>query len=127
MDAQSRKNRHDERAVKNTLFEALAHSTRRQVLRSLDAASGATTVSKLGRELAAREATGSLDDLPQRHSQQILLSLVHVHLPKLQAAGLIERTGDVVTLSETATSLPLSRPLDRGLLYESFTDRRKQV
>jgi len=127
MDSAPEPRRLDERTVTDALFESLAHGTRRRVLRYLDALGGPTTLRQLVTALVGEESSRSLDAEPQGRNDRILLSLRHVHLPKLQAAGLIEWEDDRVALSSGATALPLSRPLPRGLLYESFTDDRTRV
>ncbi|MFD1586104.1 hypothetical protein ACFR9U_03855 [Halorientalis brevis] len=127
MDSASDARRLDERAVTDALFDSLANGTRRRVLRYLDAVGGTTPLPQLVSALASEESSRSLDAEPRPRDDRIRLSLRHVHLPKLQAAGLIEWEDDCVALSATATALPLSRPLPRGLLYESFTDGRTRV
>ncbi|WP_136717400.1 winged helix-turn-helix domain-containing protein [Halorientalis salina] len=114
----------DERTTKDAVFEALSDSTRRRVLRALDASGGSETVSGLARQLTI---LGSDDEPARLTAEQTLVSLLHVHLPKLRAAGLIDWDDDAVTLSEHATVLPLSRPLEGGLLSESFTGRYSRV
>jgi len=117
----------DERTTRDLVFEALSHSKRRRILRYLDTNGGEMTVSRLGSELATGESASPSDTVSQVPIQQTLVSLVHIHFPKLLAAGLIEWDDDVVSLSKAASTLPLSRPLEEGLLYGSLIDHRPQV
>ncbi|MFB6178841.1 MAG: ArsR family transcriptional regulator [Halorientalis sp.] len=117
-------NRSDERTLKDCLFEALSRSTRRRVLRSLEASGGTTTVAQLCTELAVGSSELPLDEESRLAYQETLVSLVHVHLPKLRAAGLIQWDGNVVSLSDHASLLPLSTPLEKGLLDTPFADKR---
>jgi DNA-binding transcriptional ArsR family regulator len=127
MESSASDRRTDERATKDAVFEALSDSTRRHVLRALDASGGSETASALARHLTILRSDPSDDEPARRSSEQTLVSLLHIHLPKLRAAGLIDWNDDAVTLSEYAMVLPLSRPLEDGLLSESFTGRFSRV
>lgn len=69
-------------------FEALAHSHRRYVLYYLQTNSGAVTIDTLAATLANEgggpAATGTNDT-----TEQLEITLRHMHLPKLADAGLI--------------------------------------
>lgn len=77
------------------LFSLLASARRREVLSVLDGAD-APTVEDLAERIAAREAGA-----PSTHEVEV--SLVHAHLPKLEAAGLLEyddETGEVTLTAD---------------------------
>lgn len=85
----------------STLFACLADSDRRRLLEFLyERAHESLTLRDLGAYLASlsrehlqdRESTGGL--------QQALTSLYHTHLPKLEAAELVDREGGTVTVTD---------------------------
>ncbi|RCU47252.1 hypothetical protein DU504_08030 [Haloplanus salinus] len=78
--------RTDEERV-DTIFRVLSDARRRRVIRLLRAREGAVAVSALAEALAAREPG---DPEPER----LVVSLQHVHLPKLEGAGVVDYTSD---------------------------------
>lgn len=73
-------------AARDDLFDALSHARRRFVLQHLRSSDRPVSVDDLSSELAAWE-----DDASSNHaSGRVALSLLHVHLPKLADAGLVE-------------------------------------
>ncbi|WP_193767590.1 DUF7344 domain-containing protein [Halorientalis pallida] len=97
------------------MFAALADPQRRRLLRHLRAAGGPVTTSELARTLAPN--TRGRDDGIQR----ALSALVHVHLPKLNAVGLVHWDGRRAELADLRT-LPMAVPLD-DLLANPDPDR----
>lgn len=72
---------------RDTVFELLASGRRRAVLRRLDGDEGAVPLPELVAAVVAREA--SVEFTPDQH-ERVAVSLEHVHLPKLDDAGVIE-------------------------------------
>jgi len=75
------------------LFDALAAGRRRHVV-SILAGHGPVTEHDLATHVVARERGVALLEVTEADHQQASISLYHVHLPKLTAAGLVERDGD---------------------------------
>ncbi|GAB6860769.1 hypothetical protein ACFR97_00855 [Haloplanus litoreus] len=68
----------------DALFGVLADARRRRVIRILeDADAEVMAVSTLAEALAAREQTGTSPD-------RLVVSLRHVHLPRLDAVGIVD-------------------------------------
>lgn len=77
----------------DAVLSALAHEHRRVVLRSLNRVEGETmNVSALVDQVADRLRSGSLPADVNR--QGIHIALHHVHLPKLEACGMIVRDAE---------------------------------
>jgi hypothetical protein len=84
----SRGNRHrtsEERV--DAVFGVLSDARRRRIIRIIQAREGSVSVPALAEMLAAREPG---DPDPDR----LVVSLQHVHLPKLETTGIVEYTSD---------------------------------
>lgn len=68
------------------VFELLANDRRQRILRYLSHTVGATDIDDLAEEIAILEKL-DIDE----HAGQIRTTLVHVHLPKLERAGVIRQ------------------------------------
>jgi len=72
----------------DAVFDVLSDARRRRVIRTLRARDGdATSVPALAESLAVREPNESDPDC-------LVVSLRHVHLPKLEATGVVEYTDE---------------------------------
>jgi hypothetical protein len=71
----------------DAVFGVLSDARRRRTIRVLRTREGAVSVPALAEALAAREPG---DPDPDR----LVVSLQHVHLPKLEATGIVEYTSD---------------------------------
>jgi hypothetical protein len=72
----------------DALFGALADARRRRVIRILnDADAEVIAVSALAEALASREPAGTATD-------RLVVSLSHVHLPRLDAVGIVDYAPD---------------------------------
>ena len=91
--------------VSDDVFGCLSAAYRRAILRILRDRQGAVTEERLASELAAVEATGE--------SGHLRVSLYHTHLPKLDAAELIEWDRDA----------GIVRPVDRPILDDPLVQR----
>lgn len=69
------------------LRAALAHRDRRAVLRALADRPDSVHVTDLARDVVERSAAGGA--VPDREAVDVCLQLPHVHLPKLDDAGLV--------------------------------------
>ena len=82
-------------AALNALFDCLASSQRRALLASLLArAPASATRRELATHLAARSQDKPRERVSDAEREQAATRLHHVHLPKLEAAELIERDAD---------------------------------
>jgi DNA-binding transcriptional ArsR family regulator len=105
-------------AVLDAAFRAQSDATRRHLLEYLDERGDAVAVSDLAEDLAtALDDGGASACAPD--GEAVSLNLHHVHLPKLEATGLVEvaegPTGRTVRLSEgvrRVRSGPLFLPVD---------------
>jgi DNA-binding transcriptional ArsR family regulator len=73
---------------RSELFEALSNDRRRAALSVLAEEGGSLDVSTLARRVATREA-GAAASASGERTERVHVSLYHVHLPKLEALGLI--------------------------------------
>jgi DNA-binding transcriptional ArsR family regulator len=96
------------------VFRALAAGTRRAVIQHLLAQSGKERVTNLPASITQADSIGALDDETVEADggtdrDRAHLHLKHVHLPRLEAAGLIDwdRDADVVTVTSMAAQLPI--------------------
>ncbi|ELZ73899.1 ArsR family transcriptional regulator [Haloferax sp. Atlit-10N] len=98
------------------VFDALSDPSRRYVLEYLHDRTEPTSVWDLAVALAVRTTDLPPDEVDVQVVQQAEVGIVHVHLPKLQAADLVEAAGDGVSLTEHAETLPLFTPAYRGVV-----------
>lgn len=100
----------------NRVFDALADPSRRYVLEYLHDRTDPVSLWDLAIALAVR----TTDRPPNRVDIQIVeqaeAGIVHVHLPKLEAANLVETNGETVSLTDHAQTLPLFTPAYRGIV-----------
>ena len=76
------------------LYRGLADEQRRVVLSILDRSATPIPESRLARLVAARKTGRAPNSVAPADCDRTEISLHHVHLPQLEAAGLIERTDD---------------------------------
>lgn len=81
------------------VHEAFASERRQTILRVLARNSTPVDVSAVARAVAARETDSSIGSVPPDQVEEVHVMLYHVHLPKLEALGLVEydAVADVVT------------------------------
>lgn len=95
------------------VFDLLESSRRRHALAHLSERSTRIPLDELATIVAARENDEETSDVDEEVKEQVQLSLFHVHLPKLEAAGLVEfDRGDVQTVELTGDLGPLEPSLD---------------
>lgn len=90
------------RDPQNAIFEALADARRRFILQHLRGAETPIQVSELAREIAAWEVQQPVAERGGGDSDAIEVSLLHVHLPKMAEAAIVEydTSHHTVALSE---------------------------
>ncbi|SNZ04673.1 hypothetical protein SAMN06269185_0640 [Natronoarchaeum philippinense] len=105
---------HSPELTPGRVFEVLESSRRRHVLSILRQRSCELSNAELAATVAVRE--GDYDcptDVDEDRLRQVQLSLHHVHLPKLESVGLIERSrGDAQTVALAGDLGPLEPGLD---------------
>jgi hypothetical protein len=99
-------------------FSALADAGRRYLVRYLDR-NGSTSLSTLGEHLAAERDETTLVSVTPTQRRRATVRLHHVHLPKLEAAGLVERSDvdDLVEPTDRLSYVLATLPTD----YDSGT------
>lgn len=92
----------------DTLYEVLSDSRRRFVLACLDEYATPMALSDIADELAVREHGAPITEIEAEEVKSVYVSLYHVHVPKMEDAGLIEysQEQDAVVLTESADELP---------------------
>lgn len=83
------------------LFDALSDPHRRYAIDYLHDQSQPVSLERLAAAVAAREAGRAIEGGFER---RIALKLHHVHVPKLEEAGLVERSAAGIELTEAAPS-----------------------
>ncbi|MDF9746681.1 DUF7344 domain-containing protein [Natrinema salsiterrestre] len=89
----------DDAAELDAVFEALADERRRTVLGVLSDQYHPIATETLARDVAAREADATEREVSQERVDEVLTSLVHVHLPLLSDAALIGYDADAGRVS----------------------------
>lgn len=104
-----------------TVFDALASGRRRTLLSLLREVDEPIRVPHLATAIACREAPAAPDDALDARVQEVLVSLRHVHVPRLREAGLLahDRRRDTVRRQSTR-----SRTEDRLVAHATADDGR---
>lgn len=104
------------------LFRIFSHPRRRFVLRHLVGRPLPTDTARLARAITVSEGTRSDDDLFDLERVAVESSLVHVHLPTLEEAGLIHwyRETETVSLTPVAAGMPIVSQLGDNRLQTTF-------
>ncbi|WP_411967688.1 ArsR family transcriptional regulator [Haloferax sp. YSSS75] len=100
----------------NRVFDALADPSRRYVLEYLHDRTDPVSLWDLAIALAVRTTDRPPNQVDIQIVEQAQAGIVHVHLPKLEAANLVESNGDAVSLTDHAQTLPLFTPAYRGIV-----------
>lgn len=79
---------------RNELFEILANRWRRDVLRSLRDRSGVISLTELAKHVASREQGKGPDEIPEKETKKVYVSLCQTHVPRLDTAGLVSYDPD---------------------------------
>ncbi|WP_416838356.1 ArsR family transcriptional regulator [Haloferax sp. DFSO52] len=100
----------------NRVFDALADPSRRYVLEYLNDRIDPVSVWDLSIALATRTTDRPANEIDIQTVEQAEAGIVHVHIPKLEAANLVESDGDTISLTDHAQTLPLFTPAYRGIV-----------
>ncbi|WP_227354014.1 DUF7344 domain-containing protein [Haladaptatus salinisoli] len=84
----------------DAMLELLADRRRRYALYYLREQERAVGVDELTRRIAERD-----ERTRARDRDRVRIELLHKHLPKMEASGVIERDGDAIRLGRSADSL----------------------
>jgi hypothetical protein len=88
------------------LYDVLRAERRRQTLAVLTERQTPMPAEQIARAVAMRETDASQPRASESHVREVQLSLHHVHLPKLDAVGLIDHDPDAGTVESAAANLP---------------------
>lgn len=92
----------------DVLFAVLADSRRRFVLACLDEYATPMALADVADELATWELDVAIAEVPATEVKTIYIALYHVHIPKMEAAGMVEysQKRDAVRLTDDGEDLP---------------------
>lgn len=85
----------------DTVFDLLSHAYRRALLDCLEQHGPSLAVADAAEEVATRNSSCSIEDVPAEDIERVYLSLYHSHVPKLADEGAVtyDRERGVVTLT----------------------------
>lgn len=123
MDSEPRPGGFDGEHIEDVVYLALGDRTRRDALRVLATSGTPLSVDRLATEVGAHDAGGVAAG--GERTTATVLSLTHVHLPKLADAGLVAVDPETrrVTLTDLGAQLTLLAP-DTGSVGATLPIRR---
>lgn len=91
----------------DTLHGVLANKHRRHAIACLMKYDDPLTLADLADEVSARENGTRVTDIPAEEMKDVYMELYHVHVPKMEEAGIVayDQDRDLVTLAENADQL----------------------
>jgi DNA-binding transcriptional ArsR family regulator len=110
----------------NRVFDALADPSRRYVLEYLHDRTDPVPVWELAIALAVRTTDRPANQVDIQVVEQAETGIVHVHLPKLEAADLVESNEGTLSLTDHAETLPLFTPAYRGIVRPAESEGREE-
>jgi hypothetical protein len=107
--------------ILSTVHEVLSSPERRSILGRLLDSGRAVDVDSLAAEIAAAERGVSVGTVSSPHHERTVVSLVHVHLPKLHDAEFVEwdRENSTVVLAPMVEELSTTSPVAGDLVAAS--------
>lgn len=98
--------------TQDTVFEILSNSRRRFMLSYLHEHDGPVDLMDLANEIAAWENDTTVDELTDKQSKRVYVSVYQTHVPKLVSTGLIEYDSDsgLIELSDRADEIDRYMP-----------------
>jgi hypothetical protein len=98
--------------TQDTVFEILSNSRRRFMLSYLHEHDGSVDLMDLANEIAAWENDTTVEDLTDKQSKRVYVSVYQTHVPKLVSTDLIEYDSDtgLIELSERADEIERYMP-----------------
>lgn len=117
----------DSIAFQDEMYDVLASSSRRVVLQYLTLRRAPVSITRLADEIAAVEQGVFPEQVTDDQRHQALISLRHVDLPKLHAAGLIGWVPETEHVSMTSLlgQLSLAKPTTVGIPDASVPEHPK--
>ena len=105
-----------------TVFSLLQNRRRRFALHHLKQRDEPVTASGLADQVAAWETGTSVEDVDDADHKRVHVSLLQSHLPAMEEAGVVERDGRSVRLTEDAADIDVYVELMRrdDLLWEEY-------
>lgn len=96
-----------EREDADSILIAVSHHQRRETLNILREANRPLALADLALELSRQLEDTSCEDETRRQADSLRLQLYHCHIPKLEAAGLVDLDTEqnVVSLTESASDM----------------------
>lgn len=91
----------DDGVSKDAIFQALANRQRRLALETLQQAERPVGIRELARNVAALESGKPLADVSPERVHEVEVALYHIHVPKLEDAGLISHDQQAGTVERT--------------------------
>ena len=100
--------------TQDTVFEILSNSRRRFMLSYLHEHDGPVDLMDLANEIAAWENDTTVEELTDKQSKRVYVSVYQTHVPKLVSTDLIEYDSDsgLIELSERADEIERYMPDD---------------
>ncbi len=98
--------------TQDTVYDLLSNKRRRFVISKLRRAEGPVSVNELSESVAAWENGVEVEELTDKQTKRVYVSLYQIHIPKLDEAGLVEYDKDsgqvelTPTVSELDSYLP---------------------
>lgn len=91
----------------DTVHDVLANKHRRYAIDCLQKYDEPLTLADLANEVSARENGTRVTDIPAEEMKDVYMELYHVHVPKMEEAGIVayDQDRDLVTLTENADQL----------------------
>jgi hypothetical protein len=101
-----------EELTQDTVFEILSNSRRRFMLSYLHEHEGPVDLMDLANEIAAWENDTTVDELTDKQSKRVYVSVYQTHVPKLVSTDLIEYDSDsgLIELSDRADEIERYMP-----------------
>jgi len=98
--------------TQDTVFEILSNSRRRFMLSYLHEHEGPVDLMDLANEIAAWENDTTVEELTDKQSKRVYVSVYQTHVPKLVSTGLIEYDSDsgLIELSDRASEIERYMP-----------------
>lgn len=96
------------------LFSLLSNPRRRFILQYLNKNPGGIGLQDLATEVAAWENETDPEELTDKEEKRLYVSLHQTHIPKLEAAGIVEHDSDTGEIRLTDRGTDVNRYLDAG-------------
>lgn len=101
-----------EELTQDVVFDILSNSRRRFILSRLQERDEPVELMELANEIAAWENDTTVEELTDKQSKRVYVSVYQTHVPKLEATGLIEYDSDtgLIVLADRAREIDRYMP-----------------